>query len=411
MDFGGIRKQKIDKTYIDEAFKEIPLYESMAVSSERESYRLAKELLTMGQVHPQSTPNPKQITENVTDRSAPTLQSLYLSPGPLSNGDVSPNIHTEERSRKSSQNYYTKGIEGKDLNTVFNNERNILPQILRDKPLDSPSKVRFDQQYQAGMEGGTGINYGKAQSFAIKEDYSDDAPPNIDDINEFKGKFSEMKRSMMKSLVTDLQKKENDFYVINYLKAEKSGRVYPKKIFLMFGSQEEILDTKDSQYRMNFELIRLKLSNYFEVEVLKPEDNPERKPVLNLYIVYQRGKTWEYIKVTIEGTRNSGVSFRHSQYNPSYSLEIFTNDVLDKYIEGMLKPLVSPMPVLRKQSHRRQPTEQGIRDGNVCSIWDSGIEVYKRLAKDYAKLSHEKISREQIYFMLLEKFYAAQIAE
>jgi len=406
MEFERIRKQKIDKKYIDEAFKEIPLYESMAVTTDQESYRLARELLTMG--HPHSQPTAHK-PDNFSDVSAPTLQSLYLSPEGAAHEDNNSYISGDYPLKYG----HGKSTPGRKTNNILEfspanyAERNMLPQILRDKPLESPGKSRYNRSPKNELDGMIGNKVSRAESFPIKESFAEDEPPSWDDITEFRGKFTEVKRSVLNNLIQDLQKKEDDYYTINFLKSEKSSRVYPHKIFMLCGGQEEILDIKNSQYKYNLDFLRSKLSQYFEPTVPgRLED--DKKALIYVYLIYQRGRAWEYLKVMMEGSYILGITYKYSLYNPSYPLETPTNEVLEKYIEGILRQLISPQAIIKRSSNRKQRGEKGLTTSSGCSIWDSGIEVYKRLAKDYSKLSHEKISREQLYFLLVEKFYHTQ---
>ena len=408
MDFDRIRKQKIDKTYIDEAFKEIPMYESMAVSSERESYRLAKELLTMG--HANSLNNPRR-TDNVSETSAPTLQSLYLSPDPGHFDDLGIQGVTGHSHKSAISRYNTRELGANDYSEYYSVEKNLLPQIMRDKPLDSPSKIRYDSSKRDGNDSMSGMGAIRAQSKVLKDDYMEDAPPSWEEINEFRAKFSEVKRNVLRTLLKDLQKKEDDYYVINSIKSERNGRIFARKVFLSFGSPEEFLDPKNALYKSSFEQIKSKLSNYYDSHIGKQEEFQDKKPRVYLYLIYSKGKIWEYLKVMIEGTRNTDSYYRYSLYNPSYSAETPTNEGLEKVIEGALKQIVGVHTQIKKVANRRQRGDKGTSDNNGCSIWESGIEVYRRLAKDYVKLSQEKISREQLYFLLVEKFYAAQLNE
>lgn len=400
MDLDRIRKQKIDKTYIDEAFKEIPMYESMAVSSEKDTYRLAKELLTMGHITPKQTR--KQTNDNLSDASAPTLQSLYLSPGrddPNMPGQYDASGHSSQR---KSENKEVVSLYDDQLNS---SERNILPQILRDKPLESPSKARFDPAFSGKIGHTMGVNYIRTESHAIQEDMDEDGFPRMEDIEEFKGKFCDVKRNVMKALVEDLQKKENDYFVINSLKSEKTGKMYPHKMFVVCHSQEAILDSKHIFYKDNFNFLRSKLAPYYSGVELKED----KRQLIYLYMIYQKGKTWEYIKVMVEGTKSTGAFYRHSQYNPFSAIEAIPSEILDRYVEGLLKTLVGPQPVTKKVS-KKQRLDKGFSDTRGCSIWDSGVEVYKRISKDYAKLSQEKVSREQMTFLLWERFYERQLS-
>jgi hypothetical protein len=406
MEFERIRKQKIDKKYIDEAFKEIPLYESMAVTTDQESYRLARELLTMGG-HTHSQPTVHHIPDSFSDVSAPTLQSLYLSPGAGhedNNSFISGGDHPSR---------YGKGTPGKKNNLIDFSpsnyaERNILPQILRDKPLESPGKSRYNKSPINDLDGIIGNKVSRAESYPIKETITEDEPPSWDDITEFRGKFTEVKRTVLNNLIQDLQKKEDDYYTINFLRTEKGSRVYPHKIFMLCGGQEEILDFKNLQYKYNLEILKSKLTQYFEPTMTKSEDGVDKKVLIYVYLIYQRGRAWEYLKLMMEGSYSSGITYKYSLYNPSYPLETPTNEVLEKYIEGILRQLIAPHAGIKRSSKRKQRSDKGLSTSSGCSIWDSGIEVYKRLAKDYAKLSHEKISREQLYFLLVEKFYHTQ---
>jgi hypothetical protein len=116
-------------------------------------------------------------------------------------------------------------------------------------------------------------------------------------------------------------------------------------------------------------------------------------------------KVWEMIKIKLS-KRNTLFFYEVKSINPCYGMGYLTGpSYIEKAIEeNILKQLFS----LNFNPTKLEKPLKNEQIGVSSTLADSGIEIFKRMASGYSKLSKEKINREYIYFWLLEKYFGSQ---
>jgi hypothetical protein len=383
MDTVPLRKKKIDKAFVDEKFKELPMVDSIVVDSETED-----EALRILREDEQTSPQRAKSHESNANSLILSTESLYLEHTPIKqkSNEPSPIKEVFEYNEKMISNSGTP-VASVDLKKEISFGAKYLDSYTN--PFQNPQSQTAEISSKSVSTAHTNNNSTVVErNFIITKK----------EIEEFKWHLTDMSYKIMSLLIEDLKTKEKDFLPLNELLYFEQGKVYPKKEYLIFESQIPLIDQLHPSYEASLNQIKDLCR-----EAIKSWNDD--KQVYKLYLVYPKAKAWELIKIVLRSGVNKTISYKISLYNPCSfsSSEGPFNSLIVRVIEDLIKAGLANLG-FRYKIIEKEPKQT---EESSSALWESGIEVYRKLAKSYTRLSREEISRKHIYYMLLEKYFRA----
>ena len=440
----NLRNKRSSQDAIEDFFKSYPMYESINLDPKLDSYKKANDILYEKNLSRGNSPNKRN--HEIFLQNFSLAESQIMSPNRLKN-ICSPNAEQDNSAQKAAkpsplQIIHTNNLRNEDSETEvfksplrishsrdasFSNNQNIPetvdsaannlasdPEIAIKQLSDEIKKDLFNLQFYANpylaLAQNTDIVDDNNQQNLELSDSIKNLIFNKDEISKLREITCQISNKIMKFLIDDLIEKEIGFGPIHIILKSKpeQKKTHPYKKFLLFEDVNDMLQKRSSIYsQMSKNLEILLNKDKFGSEFSKFFGQNYESEFLN-YLVLQENYIWCYVKIKIKfnlkkNTLNITVKLKNPcngiLYEKLTDIKKLLDDLLENF-KGMLKNGIIYIEQIK--------TDLGSLEQNPCSIWNSGIEVYSKLAKDFTNISLQKVDREYIYFILAEYYYRKQ---
>ena len=438
------RNRKSSQEAIDDFFKSYPMYDSINLDPQLDSYKQANSILNEGyqfRSHSKESSHPEILLDNFTLANSQVIFSEKIEkcyspqsqdhfnyeanqPSPTETIHIN-NIQSDETAIKPFKNsplrvFHSRQISFDNDHSPFEIANNIPndPETALKQLSNEIKKELFDLQFYSNpylcsihntdLEANKKSNNGRINSNSSNSitNYIFDKS----EISHFRENVSPVNAKIMKFLIDDLIQKEIDFRSIhNLLKKKSDHKKKPScKVFLLFENINDMTRKTSLIYsQLNKNLDMLLNRDKFDSEFRKIFGQYHKGEFVN-FLIFQESYIWCYIKIKLE------FNIKKNRFNIMVKLKNPANGSLFEKlpdIKEMIDNLLENFRLLLKNGimcMEQIKLDIASFEQNPCSIWNSGIEVYKKLFKDFTNFAFQKIDREYIYFILIEHFYRAK---